>query len=139
MSQGACSEAYDEGAFFAETDGPWSQKERERSRPESMAEHCQMAWRFVLREVCPEWATEQHRAAFLLGYEDRATELADAGESGYQALAEAGGVADNYALSHRVQELDELVRQRDAVIADLQQRIADNANVVGIGARSRQR
>lgn len=46
---------------------------------------------------------------------------------------------NNYALSHRVQELEELLRQRDAVIADLQQRVDDNANVVSIGTRSPRR
>lgn len=36
----------------------------------------------------------------------------------------------NYALSHRVQELEELIRQRDAVIVDLQQRMSDREKVV---------
>lgn len=87
-------EAYDEGAFFAETDWPWSQKEPDHARPTSMAEHLLLSWRFVSCTLCPAWNTEQHRDAFLLGYEDRATELADAGEAGYQALAEAGSVVD---------------------------------------------
>ena len=86
--------AYDEGAFFADTDWPWSQKEHEHARPASMAEHLLLAWRFVSSTVRPDWNTDEHRDAFILGYEDRATELADAGEAGYQALAEAGGVAD---------------------------------------------
>jgi hypothetical protein len=86
--------AYDEGAFYAETDWQWALKEDEDVRPASMAEHCSLAWAFISGTVCPEWSSEHHRLSFFIGYEDRATELADAGESGYEALAEAGTVAD---------------------------------------------
>ncbi|QJW82557.1 hypothetical protein [Burkholderia glumae] len=53
--------------------------------------------------------------------------------------AELEAVArNNYALSHRMQELEELLRQRDVVIADLQQRIRDSGRVVKmVSARSR--
>lgn len=53
--------------------------------------------------------------------------------------AELEAVArSNYALSHRMHELEELLRQRDAVIADLQQRIRENGHVVRMTrARSR--
>ncbi|KXU86522.1 hypothetical protein CI15_18980 [Paraburkholderia monticola] len=87
--------AYEEGAFFADTDWTWALKEKNAAcRPSSMAEHCAMAWAFVAGSVCPEWNNEHARLSFLLGYEDRATELADIGEAGYEALAEAGTVAD---------------------------------------------
>lgn len=45
--------------------------------------------------------------------------------------AEMEAVArNNYTLSHRVQELEDLLRQRDAVIADLQERVRDGGKVV---------
>jgi len=88
-------EAYEDGAFYAETD--W-QCNRKRPGflwgPDSMAEHCAVVWGFVASAVCPEWNTEHHRLSFFIGYEDRATEFADAGEAGYEALAEAGSVAE---------------------------------------------
>ncbi|WP_025598611.1 hypothetical protein [Burkholderia sp. WSM2230] len=88
-------EAYNEGAFYAETD--W-QHCRKRPGflwgPESMAEHCAVVWADIVTNICPEWNTDHARLSFLIGYEDRATELADAGEAGYEALAEAGTVAD---------------------------------------------
>jgi hypothetical protein len=88
-------EAYNEGAFYAETD--W-QHCRKRPGflwgPESMAEHCAVVWAEMAGNICPEWNNEHARLSFLIGYEDRATELADAGEAGYEALAEAGTVAD---------------------------------------------
>jgi chromosome segregation ATPase len=37
---------------------------------------------------------------------------------------------NNYALSHRVQELEEQIRQRDTIIADLQARLAGTENVM---------
>ncbi|MGY6161158.1 hypothetical protein [Paraburkholderia strydomiana] len=87
--------AYEEGAFFAETDWTWALKEKNAAcRPSSMAEHRAMAWAFISESVCPEWDNEHARLSFLLGYEDRATELADIGEAGYETLAEAGTVAD---------------------------------------------
>jgi hypothetical protein len=52
------------------------------------------AWAFISGTICPEWSSEHHRLSFFIGYEDRATELADEGEAGYEALAEAGTVAD---------------------------------------------
>lgn len=64
-------------------------------RPSSMAEHVSMAWAFVSQIVYPAWRGDREaQTDFYVGYEDRATELADAGESGYEALAEAGTVAD---------------------------------------------
>ncbi|MDR5751089.1 MULTISPECIES: hypothetical protein [unclassified Caballeronia] len=80
-------EAYDEGAFFADTDWQWALKEDEDARPSSMAEHRATAWAFISGTVCPDWSDEEARSAFYVGYEDRATELADAGEAGYEALA----------------------------------------------------
>jgi len=59
-----------------------------------MAEHRAEVWANVAGNLCPEWNNEHARLSFLIGYEDRATELADAGEAGYEALAEAGTVAD---------------------------------------------
>ncbi len=89
------SEAYNEGAFYADTD--W-QHCRKRPGflwgPDSMAEHCAVVWADIIANVCPEWNNEHARVSFFIGYEDRATELADAGEAGYEALAEAGTVAD---------------------------------------------
>lgn len=96
------AEAYDEGAFFATTDWQYARKETERPcvampvAPEytSMADHCSQAWAFVSRIVCPDWEhDEAARCSFFVGYEDAATELADAGEAGYETLAEAGTVA----------------------------------------------
>jgi hypothetical protein len=89
-------EAYDEGRFFAQTDWPWTLKESyEHARPTSMAQHLATSWAFVANVVCPEWAgDEAARMSFWIGYEDGATELADAGEADYQALAEAGTVAE---------------------------------------------
>jgi len=88
-------EAYNEGAFYAETD--W-QHCRKRPGflwgPASMAEHCAVVWADVAKNICPEWNSEHARLSFFIGYEDRATELADAGEAGYEALAEVGTVAD---------------------------------------------
>ncbi|WP_347556502.1 hypothetical protein [Robbsia sp. KACC 23696] len=86
-------EAYREGAFFAETDWQWALKEPVHARPANMAEHRAMAWAFISGTVCPAWQNEDMLNAFYLGYEDRATELADAGEAGYKAMAEAGSVA----------------------------------------------
>lgn len=95
-------EAYDEGAFFATTDWQAARKETERPcavmpvAPEytSMADHCSQAWAFISRIVCPDWEhDEAARCSFFVGYEDAATELADAGEAGYETLAEAGTVA----------------------------------------------
>jgi hypothetical protein len=64
-------------------------------RPSSMAEHVSMAWAFVSQIVYPAWGGDREaQTEFYVGYEDRATELADAGEAGYEALAEAGTVAD---------------------------------------------
>ncbi|EJO63229.1 hypothetical protein BURMUCF1_1166 [Burkholderia multivorans ATCC BAA-247] len=59
-----------------------------------MADHCEAAWDFIRRHVCPEWDHADAKGAFFVGYEDRATELANAGEAGYETLAEAGTVAD---------------------------------------------
>jgi len=87
-------EAYDEGAFFAETDWQWALKEDEAARPSSMAEHRATAWAFISGTVRPEWNDEFARLSFFVGYEDRATELADAGEAGYEVFAEAGTLAD---------------------------------------------
>jgi hypothetical protein len=88
-------EAYNEGAFYAETD--W-QHSRKRPGflwgPNSMAEHCAVVWADVAANICPDWNNEHARVSFFIGYEDRATELADTGEAGYEALAEAGTVAD---------------------------------------------
>jgi hypothetical protein len=88
-------EAYNEGAFYAETD--W-QHCRKRPGflwgPSSMAEHCAAVWADVAANICPEWNGEHARLSFFIGYEDRATELAYAGEAGYEALAEAGTLAD---------------------------------------------
>ncbi|WP_109479448.1 hypothetical protein [Paraburkholderia sp. C35] len=86
-------EAYAEGVFFASTDWQWALKEDAADRPASMAEHLSMAWAFISGTVCPEWNNEHARISFYLGYEDMATELADDGEAGYEALAEAGTVA----------------------------------------------
>ncbi|WP_116142209.1 hypothetical protein [Paraburkholderia sp. BL27I4N3] len=88
-------EAYNDGAFYAETD--W-QHCRKRPGflwgPNSMAEHCAVVWAEVAANICPEWNNEHARLAFFIGYEDRATELAYAGEAGYEALVEAGTLAD---------------------------------------------
>jgi hypothetical protein len=88
-------EAYADGAFYAETD--W-QHCRKRPGflwgPNDMAEHCVVVWADIVANICPEWNSEHPRLSFFIGYEDRATELADAGEAGYEALAEAGAVAD---------------------------------------------
>ncbi|WP_124517455.1 hypothetical protein [Burkholderia stagnalis] len=94
--------AYDEGAFFAETDWQAARKETHapaRAMPvapgySSMADHCQTAWDFIRQHVCPEWDHLDAKGAFFVGYEDRATELANAGVAGYETLAEAGTVAD---------------------------------------------
>jgi hypothetical protein len=90
------AEAYDEGWFFAQTDWPWALRESyEHARPSSMAQHLAASWAFVANIVCPEWAgDEAARMSFWIGYEDGATALADAGEADYQALAEAGTVAE---------------------------------------------
>lgn len=40
----------------------------------------------------------------------------------------------NYALSHRVQELEDLIRQRDELIADLQARLKDAGKVTSLRA-----
>ncbi|MDR5779150.1 hypothetical protein QCE63_06870 [Caballeronia sp. LZ065] len=99
------NEAYNEGAFFAEVDWGWlmtigdepTEEEAEMigHRPASMAEHCALSWAFVSSEVCPAWQGDMDaQAEFYVGYEDRASELADAGEAGYEALAEAGTLAD---------------------------------------------
>jgi AcrR family transcriptional regulator len=45
---------------------------------------------------------------------------------------------NNYALSHRVQELEELLRQRDAVIVNLQARIRDSEKLVELHHNSLQ-
>lgn len=89
-------EAYEEGWFFARTDWPWALREAlPESRPSSMAQHRNLAWAFVAKVICPEWDGDEHaRLSFLLGYEDGATEMADAGEADYQALAEAGTVEE---------------------------------------------
>jgi hypothetical protein len=88
-------EAYEAGAFYAETD--W-QHNRKRPGflwgPDSMAEHCAVVWADIAENVSPEWDHDAARMSFYLGYEDRATELAADGEAGYEALAEAGTVAD---------------------------------------------
>ena len=94
LPEGLHEAAYGEGAFFAETDWQWALKEDEDARPTSMAEHRAIAWAFISGTICPEWNSEHHRLSFFIGYEDRATELADEGEAGYEALAEAGTVAD---------------------------------------------
>ncbi|WP_250476744.1 hypothetical protein [Caballeronia sp. INML1] len=99
------NDAYSEGAFFAEVDWGWlmsigeeptaEEAEMIGHRPSSMAEHCAMAWAFVSRAVFPAWQGDrEEQMEFYVGYEDRATELATAGEAGYEALAEAGTVAD---------------------------------------------
>lgn len=85
-------EAYNEGAFYASTD--WQSARKDAWGPASMAQHCAASWVFITSTVCPEWDNERMRLSFFIGYEDRATELADAGEAGYEALAEAGNVAD---------------------------------------------
>ena len=96
------AEAYKEGAFFAEVD--WQAARKDTPVPalampvapgySSMADHCQTAWDFIRQHVCPEWDHADAKGAFFVGYEDRATELANAGEAGYETLAEAGTVAD---------------------------------------------
>lgn len=100
------AEAYKEGAFFAEVDWQAARKDTRVSALampvapgySSMADHCQTAWDFIRQHVCPEWGRDEVRdavrTAFFVGYEDRATELAHAGEAGYETLAEAGTVAD---------------------------------------------
>ncbi|ALJ69814.1 hypothetical protein TR70_0222 [Burkholderia pseudomallei] len=60
----------------------------------SMADHCQTAWDFIRQHVHPEWDHLDAKGEFFVGYEDRATELANAGEAGYETLAEAGTAAD---------------------------------------------
>ncbi|MGF6723026.1 hypothetical protein P3T43_002378 [Paraburkholderia sp. GAS41] len=88
-------EAYNEGVFYAETDWQHCRKRPEFLwGPTSMAEHCAVVWADIIANVYPEWNNEHARLSFYIGYEDRATELADAGEAGYEALAEAGTVAD---------------------------------------------
>ncbi|MFM0131759.1 hypothetical protein [Paraburkholderia sediminicola] len=88
-------EAYDEGAFYAEADWQCSRKRPGFLwGPNSMAEHRALVWAEVAGNVCPEWDNDHARLSFFIGYEDRATEFADAGEAGYEALAEAGTVAD---------------------------------------------
>ncbi|WP_250538256.1 MULTISPECIES: hypothetical protein [unclassified Caballeronia] len=98
-------DAYSEGAFFAEVDWAWlmsigeeptaEEAEMMGHRPSSMAEHCAMSWAFVSRAVFPAWRGDREaQMEFYDGYEGRATELADAGEAGYEVLAEAGTVAD---------------------------------------------
>lgn len=92
-SDAAQADAYDQGAEFAEKD--WPRWQGEPWGPASMAEHCEIMWEVMFEKVCPEWAgLDDVRGAFFVGYEDRATELANAGEAGYEALAEAGSVAD---------------------------------------------
>ena len=96
------AEAYKEGAFFAEVD--WQAARKDTPVPalampvapgySSMADHCQTAWDFISQHVCPEWDHADAKGAFFVGYEDRAAELANAGEAGYETLAEAGTVAD---------------------------------------------
>ncbi len=96
------ADAYKEGAFFAEVDWQAARKDTPvpaRAMPvapgySSMADHCQTAWDFIRQHVCPEWDHADAKGAFFVGYEDRATELANAGEAGYETLAEAGTVAD---------------------------------------------
>ncbi|AJY06852.1 hypothetical protein SB768_07500 [Burkholderia sp. SIMBA_043] len=89
----AQAEAYDQGAEFAEKDWQWVRGDIHG--PSSMAAHRERTWAFLIHEVCPEWAGhDEVRGAFFVGYEDRATELANAGEAGYETLAEAGTVAD---------------------------------------------
>ncbi|RQS67235.1 hypothetical protein DID96_21965 [Burkholderia sp. Bp8963] len=89
----AQAEAYDQGAEFAEKDWQWVRGDIHG--PASMAEHRERTWAFLIREVCSEWAgNDDVRSAFFVGYEDRATELANAGVAGYETLAEAGTVAD---------------------------------------------
>ncbi|HEF4771635.1 hypothetical protein [Burkholderia multivorans] len=96
------AEAYKEGAFFADVDWQAARKDTPvpfRAMPvapgySSMADHCEAAWDFIRRHVCPEWDHADVKGAFFVGYEDRATELANAGEAGYETLAEAGTVAD---------------------------------------------
>jgi hypothetical protein len=95
-------EAYDEGAFFAETD--WLAARRETLIPvrvmpvapgySSMADHRERAWEFIRQQVCPEWDRPDTRFAFFLGYEETAKLLAATGEAGYETLAEAGAVED---------------------------------------------
>lgn len=95
-------EAYDEGAFFAETD--WQAARKETLVPaqvmpvapgySSMADHCQRSWDFIRQQVKPEWDRPDVRLAFFFGYEQAATVLAVSGEAGYETLAEAGTVED---------------------------------------------
>ncbi|MDP9646150.1 hypothetical protein J2793_001583 [Paraburkholderia caledonica] len=59
-----------------------------------MAEHRAEVWADVAANVCPGWDNDHAQLSFFIGYEDRATELSDAGEAGYEALAEAETVAD---------------------------------------------
>ncbi|MFM0037114.1 hypothetical protein [Paraburkholderia strydomiana] len=88
-------EAYADGAFYAETDWQYCRKRPGFLwGPNSMAEHCAVVWADIVANICPEWNSEHPRLSFFIGYEDRATELADAGEAGYEALAEVGTVAD---------------------------------------------
>lgn len=98
-------DAYSEGAFFAEVDWGWlmsigeeptaEEAEMMGHRPSSMAEHVAMAWAFVSQTVYPAWRGDREaQMEFYDGYEGRASELADAGEAGYEVLAEAGTVAD---------------------------------------------
>lgn len=94
--------AYKEGAFFAEVGWHAARKDTRVPAPampvapgySSMADHCRTAWEFIRQHVCPEWDHADAKGAFFVGYEDRATELANAGEAGYETLAEAGTVAD---------------------------------------------
>ncbi|MCE4542130.1 MULTISPECIES: hypothetical protein [unclassified Caballeronia] len=98
-------DAYSEGAFFAEVDWGWlmsigdeptaEEVEMMGVRPSSMAEHCAVSWAFVSQIVFPAWQGDREaQMEFYDGYEGRASELADAGEAGYEALAEAGTVVD---------------------------------------------
>lgn len=85
-------QAYDEGRFHARerwlADREWNRRIRD------MAQHRDMVWEDLLHTF-PEWEHgELARAAFYIGYEDAAWALADAGEAGYEELAEAGTVAD---------------------------------------------
>jgi hypothetical protein len=112
-SPDALEEAYDEGAFFAETDWQWVMKDDEQDRPSSMAEHRATAWAFISGTVCPEWNNADTRNAFYVGYEDRATELADAGEAGYETLAESGTVADTAGWQGNVGDWTDIADQAE--------------------------
>jgi|GEM_PF-2994992 septal ring factor EnvC (AmiA/AmiB activator) len=67
--------------------------------------------------------------------QDKAREyrnMAEDLQSELEALAR-----QNYALSHRLQELEEMIQARDAVIADLQERTRDMRNVVKLQRTAR--